>query len=200
MNISEQKDRPAYVRFELRAVEDRELTVKNGHYSTKDEATVLLTPAGSKDEVVKPVRDWLEQMKHQVREGRLPAEWEAMYVRAYEAWRRGEEIPLNGTPLKGWPIISPAQLQVCLAANVRTVEDLAAVNGEGLHRIGMGAQELKQRAEAWLKASKDIGGVVSLNSALQAKVAHLEGVVKQLEERNGKLVAQLQAAHVGVAA
>lgn len=185
------KDRPAYVRFEFRPVEDREASLKSGHFVTRDAEYVIITPAGSKDEVEKLVPEWLTQMKQQVREGRLKPEWENNYVRAYEHWKRGEEIPVNGTPIKGWPVLSPAQQKNAISANVRTVEDLAAANGEALQRLGMGAVEMKQKAEAWLKAASSLGTVVQENSALKVKVRDLETQVKNLLERNQALAQQV---------
>jgi alkanesulfonate monooxygenase SsuD/methylene tetrahydromethanopterin reductase-like flavin-dependent oxidoreductase (luciferase family) len=201
VDIKEQTERPAYVRFESIPVEDRDASIKNGFYTTKDVEHVIITPAGSKDEVVKKIDDWQANMKTAVRDGRMKPEWEVMYLNAYAAWKRGEEIPATGTPLKGWPLLGPSQLKMCLAANVRTVEDLAAMNGEALHRVGMGGQELKQKAESWLKAVKDTGGVVSENAGLRAKVSHLEGIVAAQTEKIRALELQLKTqAGVGVAA
>lgn len=194
------KDRPAYVRFEMRPVEDRAASLEKGHFVAKDAEFVIITPAGSKDEVEKPVQEWLVQMKQQVRENRLKPEWEQNYVRAYEHWKRGEEVPLVGTPIKGWPVLSPAQQKNCITANVRTVEDLAAINGEGLHRLGMGGVEMKQKAEAWLKASGQVGVVVQENAGLKVRIRDLETQVKNLQERNGVLERQLEAAKAKVPA
>lgn len=191
MEAKNPDERPAYVRFEVRAVEDREASIRLGHYSSKDVEFAIITPAGSKDEVEKKVDEWLAQIKQQAREGRMPPQWEEGYRQAYAAWKRGEEIPLSGTPIRGWVVLGPSQQQRCLAANIRTVEDLALINGEGLARIGMGGQELKQKAQAWLSASVNIGVVVQENSALKVKVADLEAQVARLNERNAALAQQL---------
>lgn len=198
--MAETKERPAYVRFERKPLEDRAASLAAGQYRTKDVDMVIITPVGTKDEVEKVVADWLAQSKQQVQEGRLSPEFGEHYAKAYEAWKRGEEIPLDGTPIKTWPVISPAQRQNCIAANVRTVEDLATANGEALTRIGMGGQELRQKAETWLKASSSVGVVVQANAALNARVAGLEAQVKNLQDRNDALVKQLQAADIKVPA
>lgn len=184
-------DRMAYVRFEKRGVEDREASIKAGHYVAKDVEYAIITPPGSKDEVEKVVSEWFQQLKSQVQAGRLPPQFEATYRQAYEFWRRGEEIPVQGTPLKGWPVLSPAQQKNCLNANIRTVEDLAQANGEALARMGMGGVEMKQKAEAWLKAATNLGTVVAENAALKARVRDLEAQVEGLEKRNAALAAQI---------
>lgn len=192
-NFSGEKDRPAYVRFERRAIEDRMASLQAGHYVAKDEDFAIITPVGSKDEVVKIAGEWLQQTKQQVREGRMNPAFAEQYQRLYEAWKRGEEAPPNGTAIKDWQVLSPAQRATVLAANVRTVEDLAAANGEALTRIGMGANQLKQKAETWLKAAKDVGVVVQANTALQAENERLKASVADLSAKNAALASQLQA-------
>ena len=77
----------------------------------------------------------------------------------YERWKNGQEMPLNGTPIKTWSAISPAQIKNLIAIGILTVEDLANVNGEGLTRIGMGGQNLKKMATNWLETAADHGPV-----------------------------------------
>lgn len=190
---TETKERPAYIRFERRAIEDRTASVAAGHYVGKDVDFAIVTPVGTKDEIPKLMSDWLPDLKQKVKEGRLPASHEEFYVRAYEAWKKGEEMPLEGTPIKGWQVISPAQQQNCITANIRTVEDLATANGEALTRIGMGGQELRQKAETWLKAAASLGTVVQINAALTAEIANLKVTVESLAKRNEALAQQLKA-------
>lgn len=190
----DKEERPAYVRFEKRAEEDRDATIKAGHFVGRDVDFVLITPPGSKDEVVKKVADWLPQLRVNVKDNRMPGELADRYLKAYEHWARGEEIPPTGTPIKGWPVLSPSQQKTCIeGANIRTVEDLAQANGEAISRLGMGGYELKQKAEAWLKASSSIGTVVQENVALRIKVDTLESQIKALETRNAALAAQVSA-------
>lgn len=194
------KDRPAYVRFERKPVEDRQASVNAGHSVSRDIDYAIVTPVGTKDEIPKLMSDWIPELKQKVKEGRLPASHEEFYIKAYEAWKKGEEAPVDGTPIKDWPVLSPAQRTNCLTANIRTVEDLAVASGEALTRIGMGGQEMKQKAEAWLKASSSIGIVVQENTALKIKAATLEQSVRDLQEKNEKLAQALQAAKQTVAA
>ena len=67
------EDRPPYVQFELRAVEDRSALIETGHYGSKDVAFALITPAGSKDRVERNAEEWLEHIRTQVEEERFPA-------------------------------------------------------------------------------------------------------------------------------
>lgn len=193
---SAQAERPAYVRFEYRPEEDRNASVKAGRHVYKDRAYAIITPVGSKDEVIRPVDEWLAQCEAQVKQGRLPSMHLELYEKAFERWKKDGEVPINGTPIKGWPVLGPSQQQACLSANVRTVEDLALANGEAMTRIGMGAVDMKQRAEAWLKAATDLGAVVMLNASLTAERDDLKREVERLTALNSALAAQVSRPEV----
>lgn len=178
--MSEQ--RPSYVVFERRAVEDRAASLREGHYVARDLDFAIITPIGSKDRIPRQVDDWFKALEQQVREERIPKSWVDQYHQAYHSWKRGEAIPLNGTPIKGWPVLSPAHQANVISANILTVEDLAQANDEALRRIGLGALELRDKSIAWLKSSKDSGVMTQENAGLKAKIRQLESQVKTLEE------------------
>lgn len=183
------EDRPAYVRFELRPVEDRAATLasENGVPVMRDIEMALVTPPYSKDCVELIAPEWLKQMDVEVSAGRLPAAWRDMYRQQYEAWKKGEEMPVNGTPVKRWPILTPAQVINLTNLGFFTVEDVAGMNDEGMRRYGMGALDLKNKAVAWLKSAKDSGAVTQENAALKAQVAALEEQNELLREQNKAL-------------
>ena len=43
---------------------------------------------------------------------------------AYEAWRQGNEIPVDGTPLETWSAVSAEQVRALKAMAIRTVEEV----------------------------------------------------------------------------
>lgn len=178
--------RPPFVDFESRAEEDRAASVEAGHYVARDVDFALITPMGSKDRIERRVDEWLKMLEEQVAEGRFQAGWLDQYKGAYKAWKAGQDIPETGTPIRTWPALSPAQVKSILAARVRTVEDLANANEETLHRIGMGARSLKQRAVEWLSTASSIGRTAEEVNSL--KIANGE-----LAARNDELAAQLRA-------
>lgn len=183
------QERPAYVTFEKLAVEDRAATLTDGQYRTKDVEYVFVTPPGSKDRIPREVSVWLQELDNGVREERMDPRTVEQYKQMLELWRRGQELPLFGTPIRGWTVLSPAQQKNVLAANILTVEDLATANGEAMARIGMGAQELRTRAITWLESAKNVG-VVSLeneklsvqNQTLMQQVNALSEQVRNLSE------------------
>ncbi len=189
--LMERKDRPAYVRFEKVAVEDIAASKKEGRYVAKDVDFVLITPPYSKDIFKQEVPDWIAQMKQDVQNQRLPQEWADRYLDSYRKWQAGQEAPLHGTPIKGWGVISPAQQETLIRLNVLTVEDLAIMNDEGVKRIGMGAIDMKTKANAWLSQLQDkgpltqeIASVKRENELLKSSVETLTRQVQELMVAN----------------
>ena len=189
-DIGERKERPAYVRFQRRAIEDRTVQRPGGGWPKRDVDYALITPPYSRDVFEQVATEWLAQMRVEVQNGRVPQEWYERWEQMYEKWKSGQEMPLDGEPIKGWGVISPAQQANLIALNILTVEDLAAVNDEGLRRIGMGSGELRTKAKAWLQQMKDKGPltqkialVEAENDALKAENASLKANIKEMGER-----------------
>lgn len=185
------KDRPAYVTFEIRSVEDRTESIAQGHYVGKDVVFALITPMGSKDQIERVAEEWFQKLKRDVAENRLPRDWYELYKGAYNDFLENRETPLNGTSVKNWPAISPSQVKTLLSVGVRTVEDLAAANEEIIARVGMGARELKQRAVEWLTTAGDVGKVAEHINALKVENEALSLKNKELTETVQALVNRL---------
>jgi hypothetical protein len=182
--LDEQRDdRPAYVRFERVAVEDVAATLAAGHYVAKDVDMALITPPYSKDVMKYKVKAWFDILEQDVRNNRMPQAWLDRYKEAYAAFQKGQDIPLTGSPIKGWGLISPAQQETLIKMSVLTVEDLAAMNDEGIKRVGMGAIDLKNKAKAWLLQLKDTGALVLQMADLQKKFANQEATIVTQNEK-----------------
>lgn len=188
------KDRPPFVTFEVRAEEDRSASIEAGYYVARDIDYAIITPAGSKDRVEQKVGEWFAKLREQVQQERFPAEWLARYTENYKIWKSGQEVPLNGTSVKNWPMLSPAQRSTLLTLNVHTVEDLAVANEEVIARLGMGGRALRDKAQEWL-ASKDNGAGKQAEQIVAQKVAleNSENVRKEQEAQILALKAQLEA-------
>lgn len=158
-SVTARQDKAAFVRFERVPIEDKEQSVKQGKYVAKEIDYVYLTPPYSKDEVVHKVSFWLDENARKVNDGRMKLEVSEHYRTAYEAWKKGHELPLNGTPIKGWGIISPAMQEQLIHLKIMTVEDLAGINDQGAAMIGMGARDLQTKAKTWLATLQDRGPV-----------------------------------------
>ena len=194
--LSGREERPAYVQFEVRTVEDKVASIREGRYAAKDIDFALVTPAYSKDCVEYKVDQWLANIERNLRDGRIPQTWADHWKEAYKRWKSGQETPLNGTPIKGWGVISPAQQATLIAMHCLTVEDLANANDEGLRRIGMGAVDLRNKAKTWLSSMSDRGGVTVKMAALEQEnevlKTTLETLTKQVEALKSMVKAEPQ--------
>lgn len=163
-----------YVRFETRPVEDRAKSIEAGHMQYRDVHFAIITPAGTKDIIEKPVEDWLLSLQEGVNQERIPQHWLREYRAAYEHYKTTQENPEFGTAVKNWPSITPAQVQVLLNANLRSIEDVAEANEEAVARIGMGGRALKEKARAWLDSAKDTGVTAAELDALRVENQELK--------------------------
>ena len=179
----DQSDRPSIVRFERRAVEDKPASIKAGRYVSKDLDLVFTTAPGARDSVPQKVEGWKAEMAYNLQCNRISHDRYKAYMESYEKWLLGQEMPLNGTPIRGWGVISPAQQENLIRINILTVEDLAAANAEARARIGMGAIELQNRAGAWLKQIRDAGGATMEIAQLKTDNANLKAELEGLKEQ-----------------
>ena len=187
--VAERSDRPAYVRFARKVIEDKAETLKQGRFVGKDVDFALITPPYSKDCIEIKIPQWKANMFADVREGRMPQDWMDNYLKQFEAWQNGQELPPVGTPIRGWGVLSPAQQENLIRMNILTVEDLAGMNDEGVRRIGMGALDLKTKAVAWLAQLADKGPLTIKIAAIEAENDSLKKQVSSLLEKVERLLA-----------
>lgn len=196
--LSNRKEIPAHVKFERRAVEDRTITRADGGWPKKDVDYVLVTPPYSKDCLEQVAADWFEQRRADVRNQRLPEQWFERWEQMYEKWKLGQELPLDGEPIKGWNVISPAQQANLIEIGILTVERLAAANDEGKRRIGMGAHELVMKAKAWLDQMKDKGPLTQKIAMVEGENAAIRSENETLKKRNAELAERLEMLQRGL--
>ncbi len=175
--------RPPYVQWESRAVEDRTASLANGHYTSKNVDFAVITRPGSRDTIEKEALPWLAELRLKAQKKEIPENWYPAFVESHKFWKDGEELPLTGTPIKGWPVLSPAAQKDLVQMGIRTVEDLAAFSDSELGLIGTGAASYKQKAQAWLAAASGPGKVAEQLSSLQTQLSELLTLTqKQAEE------------------
>jgi hypothetical protein len=184
-------ERPPYVTFERVPVEDRTASIAAGRYVAKEVDFVTITRPGSRDSVVKEAEQYAKELQKRAADGLIPAEWPGMYEAAYKRWREGEEIPVMGTPIKGWQLLSPVSQKALLDAGVRTVEDLAKANEATLAAIGPGGISMKEKAKSWLASAENVGAVVEELNSLRVALEEAQETIKTLVADNKRLLAQL---------
>lgn len=181
--------RPPFVQFEMRGVEDRARSIEAGSYIEVEVPHVLVQQLGSREQHVQVADDWFKQLQVDVNNKRLSPKWLEGWKIMYENFKQGETTPVNGTSLKMFPVIRPAQMKQCFEMGVFTVEDLAGLNSEGWARLGIGGQTLSQKAKDWLSSASDKGTLVSKleeavteNTGLKDRVEALQDQLEALKK------------------
>lgn len=193
-----QQARPPFVEFEERAVEDRAETIAQGGLVMKAVDYAILHPLGSKDTIEKVATEWLDYIDRQAQRGEYPREWAKFFRDQYQEWKAGADpSKVNGLHVRNWAAISRATAESLIAAGIRSVEDLAAAPEQALQRIGMGARDLKHRAQAHLDAAESGKGAEEL-ALLRDENANLKGEVKELRESLDQLIATVERQQGGV--
>lgn len=165
------------VEFYVEAVEDPRATAEQGRPIFKDVEFVKIRAAGSRDVYVAPAHDQSSK-KDPVTGRRLT--YAQLHFGPYEAFKRGIEFRDSGTPLSELTTISAAKRKELNAVNVYTVEQLAALEGASLAKLGMGGRGLKSLAEEYIKKATGVGAMSKLaqeNEDLKARLARLEAMM-----------------------
>lgn len=100
----------------------------------------------------------------------------------YKAFKEGIEFHGTGTPLSEAPFLTMAKRKELEAANVFTLEALAGLDGTNLQKLGMGARELKNQAEAYLESAKGSAVATKLAAENEAMKAQMEALKAQMAE------------------
>lgn len=183
MQSQQSAPRPPFVRFERRSLEKRKPVEEGGLSYFQDVDFALITPLGDKDTRERIVTDWFAQLEQDMLNDRVPPQWVEAFKAKYEAFKSGQELPPEGTPIKTWPAATPSEVRLCLSLNVLTVEDLAEANETLLGRLGMGSRALKQRAVTYLAEKTGAGAVAEEMAALKVQNEGLLAINITLREQ-----------------
>lgn len=104
--------------------------------------------------------------------------WESI-AKAYEAWQRGTELPVEGTPLGAWPGCTQAQAEVLRQNGIRTIEEVACLTDTLLTRIKLpNPRALKEQAERYLEARSG----VAVEEAIRKRDDEIAALKSQMED------------------
>jgi len=175
------KPRPPFVEFKRIAMHDKKRSEELGRRVTKDVDFAFVMQPGSKDQVERVATDWLAMLKLKVVNASAdayPQEWVDGFHAKYKAWQDGMDAPLNGTSVKEWPVLSPAQAENFISLHLVTIEDVAAMSEQAMNAYGMGGRELKQKAIDWVRGKDSTS---QENEALKNQLAEMTERLSRLE-------------------
>ncbi|MGG2046773.1 hypothetical protein [Burkholderia gladioli] len=189
MSLGIQQATRPHIRFESRPEEDRNASIEAGHKVYRDVNWVIITPVGGRDVVENQAEMWLRTIRDRADVGQYDAEWVDHFNKMYRLYKEGQELPEDGTPLRMCAtLFSPAEIQNCLGAGIRTLEQLAGANEEAMGRMHMMGRALKMRAQEAIRLGEAGGDAMKLealtleNEALKRKVSDQDGKIAALTE------------------
>ena len=131
---------------------------------------------------------------------RFNPDWVQKIETQFRLWKEGEQFEVEGTHLRNWPAISPAQLKNCLDMHLLTVEQLANAADDTVERLGMGGYTLRQRARDWLAAQGGGSAKTAIEMEnLRAEVASRDVTISSMKEQLEALQRQINALQVSQA-
>jgi hypothetical protein len=186
--------RPPFVNFEEREMGiDVDATAREGRPIPRTVILALITSHGSKDVHEKVAEEYLAQCKRQALGGNYPVEWLKHLELQFEEWKRGNELPREGTPVKTWAMCTREAAKRLVAAGITTVEDLAAFPDSNLSVIGMDGRYLRDMAKGWLTEAKDKGANAKALADANVEIDRLKEANAALTARVDRLAARLES-------
>ena len=165
-------DASLLVRFFQHAVKDDVASLEAGHPVFINADYIDIRVPGEKNtSVVRKARSKDKQRFHK-------------HWAAYQA-RVGDESEVIGMPLSEWAGVTRADVENLSYMNIKSVEQLASMTDNACSRI-MGGQNLKAKAQAFLKVSEanvdaaKFEDLASENQALAAKLAEMEAKLEAM--------------------
>lgn len=114
----------------------------------------------------------------------------ARFADQYERWcRNRQDNHIDGTPLRHWPLLSPAQVIELKALNIESVEQLAGVADTFITKINDG-RVWRAKALAWLQSAQDNGAAARFaaeNERLRNELERQSETVQALSDRLAQL-------------
>lgn len=114
----------------------------------------------------------------------------ARFPRQWDAFKRGQEQGIVGTPLSELFPESPAIVENLKSVSIRTVEQLAGCNDSGAQNIGMGGMQWREKAKAYIAHADKGKGFHELAARLES----LELKAREKDDRIAALEAALAEA------
>lgn len=186
-----QKEIMPHVRFETRAYgRDEEASIRAGRHIPRTATFISITSHGSKDSSDQIADEWLPRKRKEASLGAYNIEWVEHFERQYEAWKKGHELPREGTPVQTWQMANPEQQNRLPALGITTVEDLSAIPDTGLQVIGLDARYLRDLARNWIAEGQQKGINAQELANAQEKLRQQDDTIHRLESRLAALEEQ----------
>lgn len=188
--VSIAKEIMPHVRFENKDYgRDEELSAKAGRPIPRHGTFIIITSHGSKDASEHLVEEWLPRKRIEASRQMYNIDWVERIEKMYEAWKKGHELPREGTPVHTWQMCSSEQRSRLIALGLTTVEDLSAIPDNALGEIGLDARNLRDLARNWIAEGQQKGINAQELANAQQKLRDQEQTIRDLMQRVSELEA-----------
>lgn len=172
-NVFEERkaDEQLAVQFYMDAIPDDEETLKNGSPKYRDVEMIEIRVRGDRNNIVRRPAHIGDQRRFRA---------------AYENFKANKENPIVGTPLAVWPSMTKALVLELGHMGFRTVEELAGASDSVCDKVA-GLRTYKQKALAFLEASKDN----AVLEQMHAKLAERDNELEVLKRNHEQLLARM---------
>ena len=167
-NAQYSEDDKLLVKFQYETKEDEQASREAGRPIFKEVEYIDIQVPGTRNRVNRPVR---------------PSD-KSRFPRHYQAFQLRQEQPqMDGTPLSEWPGVTRSMAEELAFFKIHTVEQLAGMADVNTSNI-KGAMFMKQKAQAYLDASKENSAALALaeqkkeNDKLRAEMAELRAMMQ----------------------
>jgi hypothetical protein len=110
------------------------------------------------------------------------------FPEAYRVFKEKGEMHIEGTPIRQWAALTPANIAEFEAIKIFSVEGLAQIPDSSLQRV-MGLREWREKARAYLAVSKDSAAAVKYAE----ENVRLNDEIGELKRQMAELGAQVTA-------
>jgi hypothetical protein len=118
--------------------------------------------------------------------------YEWRFPHEYEAFKRGKEAAVVGTPLDLWPALQPSQIAELKHQGIRTIEQLATLS-DSASGVMRGFYALKHKAQQFLDDAKDKSAAAVVRAQMEEQEARHKADMKAMEDRIAAMVAEAMA-------
>lgn len=111
----------------------------------------------------------------------------------YDAWKQGNEVVVNGTPLGAWPALTGEQVQALKTMGLRTVEEIRDASEGIVTRFPFpNSREIQRQAGMFLtafdkdKVSRDLKAMQDAMADKDAQLEEMRQIVLELQRNQQK--------------
>jgi hypothetical protein len=143
-----------------------------------------------------PAEEWLAKKKREAIEGRCNPDWVTRWEMQYQAWKKGEELPLEGQPIKTWAALNKEQVSRLIAMGYMTIEQLASVTDTNLAIIGLDGRYLRDLARKAMDQHQNGGAMTIEVASLKQSLRDKDEQIQRMQERLAALEQQNEGGEV----